>query len=188
MRQQTHDSPQYASVLLVQHQVSVARALSRILTAYYGAVHTATTPEEAESLFSSCGPHLHLVCGQYFGPEQPLGQDLIAAWRKRHTQIQRAVLATGAEMSSDLPPGVDGVYHKPAPLSHLLNLLGVRRHDLFVAHQSSTQPHTHPTEFYMKTKSTQAHQVNTLKERLSQAPKQDKQPGALRTAQGFASA
>lgn len=188
MRDGSHHSSQHYSVLLVQYQVSVARALSRNLTQFYRDVHLAVTPDEAELLLEKRNSQLHLVCGQYFGVGRPLGQHLIATWRERYPEIRRAVLATGAELDSEQLEGVDGVYHKPAPIFLLLNLLGVRNHDLFVAHPSSNQPHTNPTEINMKAKSTQAHQITTLKERLSQAPKQDKQPGALRTAQGFASA
>lgn len=153
MRDGSHHSSQHYSVLLVQYQVSVARALSRNLTQFYRDVHLAVTPDEAELLLEKRSSQLHLVCGQYFGLGRPLGQNLIATWRERYPEIRRAVLATGAELDSEQLEGVDGVYHKPAPIFLLLNLLGVRNHDLFVAHPSSNQPHgdQHESKIYPST-------------------------------------
>ncbi len=184
----SQDSLRFPSLLLIQQQAAVARALSRYLSNYYSEVVVADSPESAEDILGAMNPPpTHVVCGQYFGPDRPRGQELLTSWRGRYPGIRRAVLATGAE---DLAPGldgIDGVYQKPAPLSGLLTLLGLSKTDSLGLDPGSHQPHTTPMESKMNAKNPQAHQLSTLKERLNDASKQEKQPGRLRSAQGFAS-
>ncbi|HXS15888.1 MAG TPA: hypothetical protein VN764_01795 [Polyangiaceae bacterium] len=125
MEPQLHTTIQSPTLLLVQKQGSAARALGRFLTGYYREVLVAETPEAAEALLDEERVATDVVCGQDFGPGRPLGQDLLAGWRRQHPGIRRAVLATGAEGVPDNIEGVDGIYQKPAPLSQLLHLLGV---------------------------------------------------------------
>jgi hypothetical protein len=128
-----HTTIQSPTLLLVQKQASAARALGRFLTGYYRQVLVAETPEAAEALLGKDQVPTDVVCGQDFGPDRPLGQDLLRGWRRQHPGIRRAVLATGAEGVPDNIEGVDGIYQKPAPLSQLLHLLGV--------HSLESSPH-----------------------------------------------
>ena len=189
MARKSQGSPQFPSLLIVQQQPAVARTFGRLLGDAYDEVLLAESPEQAEQLLSaSLTKPIHVVCGQYFGQGRPTGQQWLASWRPRFPAIERAVLATGAEGLSTEMSGIDGVYQKPGPLTQLFHLLGVRRTEPSSSLPGSFQPLNKQMELNMKTKSPQAHQVSTLKERLSQSAKQDKQAGHLRTAQGFASA
>lgn len=173
-------------MLLVQHQALAARALARFLGKYYADLALAGSPEAAEELLTArTGVPTHLVCGQNFGPDAPGGQDLVVSWRQRFPDISWAVLATGAEGLASNLVGVDAVYEKSARLSVLLNLLSVR--DNSRSHLGSSYYSTQLKDDKMKEIQTpKAHNVSTLKERLVQAPKTDKLPGSLSSAQGFA--
>jgi hypothetical protein len=93
------------------------------------------------------------------------------------------VLATGAEDVGRHMVGIDAVYEKPARLSSLLTLLGVRDTPCLPAEfRTSTQL----KENRMKeNKTPRAHTVSTLKERLAPGAPKDKQQSGVRTAQGF---
>jgi hypothetical protein len=119
--------PHFPSLLLVQSHKGTSRALQRLLAGYYGEILVADNPADAEQLLSAEGrAPTHLICGQYFDADAPRGQDLVCALRQKYPEIERAVLATGMDGVSEPMPGIDGVYEKPAPLSVLLHLLGVR--------------------------------------------------------------
>src|SRR5690606_3951759 len=96
---------QSGSLLLLQRNAAVARALARLLGRYFATVSVAHTPEEAERVLER-REATHLICGQDFGDGQPLGQDLILAWRGRYPSLEQVILASGAE---GLPSNLLGV-------------------------------------------------------------------------------
>lgn len=115
-------------VLVLQRNAFVARSLARHLGDTYPDVAFATDIATAEAILAD--PErapTHLVCGQYLGPDAPLGSELIPTWRHRFPSLVRVVLATtelepGAEIE-----GVDAVFKKPAsPLKLVAALQGSR--------------------------------------------------------------
>jgi DNA-binding response OmpR family regulator len=176
--------PQFPSLLLVQKNGPAGRALKRFLTPYYGEVVLAQSPDAARALIEASGADsLHLVCGEDFGPQSPRGHQLIADLRRQYPQIERAILATGAESLPDRLGAIDAIFFKPSPPSELLHLLGVRARS---ANQPNPSAQHSSLENTMKDQTTKAHSVRTLKDRLAQSPKQESAPGQLRPAQGFA--
>jgi len=129
--------PQFTSLLLVQRNRAAGKALSRLLGPYYGEVRWAETPTEAEQLLHAegSGP-CHLVCGQEFGPAEQKGHALIAAFRLRYPEIEKAILATGTEnLPTELGP-VDAVYDKASSPRVLLALLGARKPEAGAANEA----------------------------------------------------
>lgn len=144
MRQPVGGASFPRSLLLVQRKSATARALGRLLKNYYHNVFVANSPEAAEQLLGGQDAELtHVVCGEDFGPGRPLGHDLIATWRHRYPGIQIAVLATGAENIPAHLCGIDGVYRKPAPLSHLFTLLGIQGAGALASPPSDHSPPLH---------------------------------------------
>jgi CheY-like chemotaxis protein len=113
------------ALLIVQRNQLAARSLRRYLGPYFHDVSVASSREDAERLLQENAQFTHLLCGDDLGTSEPRGCELIAAWRRAHPEICRAVLATATEMKKETPSGVDAVFEKPAEPSQLLELLGI---------------------------------------------------------------
>lgn len=119
-----------STLLVVDDESAVCRALRRMLRGRVGRIVTAETPEDAEAVLDSTGV-THLICDHYLGPGQPLGMDLAAKWRGRYPTLRRVVILTGRDVK-DIEPagGIDHVLPKttaPDRLAVLLQLPGSER-------------------------------------------------------------
>ena len=112
-------------LLIVDDERSVCRALTRLLDRQIRRIETATNPVEAEIILRS-GRITHLICDHWFGPGQPLGMDLVSAWKQKFPSIQRAVVLTGTDINK-LPAasGVDSILPKVVDPDELIEVLGL---------------------------------------------------------------
>jgi DNA-binding NtrC family response regulator len=112
-----------ATLLVVDDESAVCRALRRMLRGRIGRILTAETPEDAEAALASAEV-THLVCDHYLGPGQTLGADLAAAWRGRHPSLRRVVILTGRDVGDIEPtPGIDCILPKTTDIEQLVALL-----------------------------------------------------------------
>ncbi len=114
-----------ATLLVVDDESAVCRALRRMLRGKVDRIVTAETPEDAETVLSSTSV-THLICDHYLGPGQPLGADLAAAWRGRYPSLRRVVILTGKDVE-DVEPSqdIDHVLPKTTEPLQLAALLGL---------------------------------------------------------------
>lgn len=113
----------FRSVLIVQTNPLALSSLRRCLSRHFEVVHAATSPEDAERQFALGVNPSHVVCGHELGAGAPSGSTLIARWREKYSSIERAILATGAEVEATAGGAVDAVFRKPASPKELLALL-----------------------------------------------------------------
>ncbi|HUT78612.1 MAG TPA: response regulator [Polyangia bacterium] len=119
-----------STLLVVDDESAVCRALRRMLRGRIERIMTAETPEDAETVLASTVV-THLICDHYLGPGQPLGMDLAAKWRVRYPNLKRVVVLTGKDVDGIEPAsGIDHVLPKttePDRLAALLQLRGSER-------------------------------------------------------------
>jgi DNA-binding NtrC family response regulator len=110
-------------LLIIDGEATVRRAFARVLKLDFDEVHTASGPNEASSVLEKQSV-THLVCGRSFGPDIPLGMDLIPKWRKTYPNINRALILTRGDIPSlATVPQVDCILPKPVAPESLLRAL-----------------------------------------------------------------
>ncbi len=104
-------------LLIVEDRSDVGAAFARYFRRYFEAVLVATSPSEAERLLGSTPTPTHVICDYWLGDDQPVGSVLLPKWRQQFGDIQRGVIVSGSEVEEiQCPPGVDGVFAKPADM------------------------------------------------------------------------
>jgi len=102
-------------LLIVDDCEEICRGLRRCLKHHFDEIHTALTPEQAETCLA-LPEHAptHLLCDYYLGERYPGGSELVRTWRKRYPSIIAAAIFSGSELR-ELPAGdgVDRVFRKP---------------------------------------------------------------------------
>lgn len=111
------------AVLVLQTNPLTLSSLRRCLSRHFEAVHVARSPEDAERALALGANPTHVVCGHDLGENKPNGSTLIARWRRQYASIERAILATGAEVEARAGGPVDAVFRKPSSPKELLALL-----------------------------------------------------------------
>ena len=115
-------SPHLANrtLLIVDDDRAVCRALTRLLGRSFETVMSAGSSGDAASILSTSSV-THLICDYWLGRDEPLGVDLVPYWRAHHPSIQCAVIFTGNDIGSiRVPLGVDAVLPKSAEPSDLM--------------------------------------------------------------------
>jgi DNA-binding NtrC family response regulator len=111
------------TLLVVDDESSVCRAVRRLLRDKFDEILTVETPADAEAVLAS-RQVTHLVCDQCLGPGQPEGLAVASGWRATYPSIRKLVILTGADVKNlTALPGVDLVLPKttdPVDLAALL--------------------------------------------------------------------
>jgi ActR/RegA family two-component response regulator len=111
------------TLLIVDDDLAVCRALKRALGRHFDEVLLAHDPEMAERVLEACRI-THLVCDFNLGPGIPLGIDLLPGWRRANPFIKRAVVFTGTDLTDHpISPLVDRVLNKADGPDRLLEAL-----------------------------------------------------------------
>ncbi|MCP4601296.1 MAG: hypothetical protein GY847_12360 [Proteobacteria bacterium] len=111
-------------LLVVDDDENISKALKRLLGRKFHEIVTAQNSGEAVLLLETRSV-THLVCDYWLGNGEPLGIDLVPAWRMKYPSIERAVIFTGNEINSiPVPFGVDEILSKSVESTPLINALG----------------------------------------------------------------
>lgn len=114
-----------STLLVVDDESAVCRALRRMLQGRVGRIVTAETPEDAEAVLASTAV-THLICDHYLGPGQPLGMTLAARWRTSYPSLERVVVLTGKDVEGIEPvSGIDHLLPKTIDPDRLAVALGI---------------------------------------------------------------
>ncbi len=92
------NTPSLKKLLIVDDEPQIRRMLARLLSRRFHDVYTTGDWEEAERILSDHAI-THLLVDHNLGPAAPTGEYLIIHWRRKHPDIQRALLITGTRMS-----------------------------------------------------------------------------------------
>jgi DNA-binding NarL/FixJ family response regulator len=112
------------TLLIVDDQDFVCRALSRVLKYRFDRVLTANDPDQALQRLAQ-SPVTHLVCDCNLGPRFRYAFEYVPGWRRICPTIERAVVYSGSGLVEiEVPPGVDAVLPKTADPKQLLRALG----------------------------------------------------------------
>ena len=110
----------HRTLLIVDDDRSVCRALTRLLGRSFDEVLSAGSSGDAASILQKSRV-THLICDYCLGRDEPLGVELVPGWRADHPSIQCAVIFTGNDIGSiRIPIGVDAVLPKSAEPSDLM--------------------------------------------------------------------
>lgn len=110
-------------LLIVDDERSVCRALSRLLDRKVKEILSATNSTEAETILRS-GRVTHVICDHWFGPGQPLGTNLVTAWKAEYPTILKAVVLTGTDIHKlDAGDAVDKILPKVVDPADLIKAL-----------------------------------------------------------------
>ena len=90
------------SLMIVDDESSVCRALSRILGKRVDEISVAFNPREAATVLASKNV-THVVCDHWFGTGQPLGIDLVTEWKEQYPSIHKVVVLTGTDVTRIAP-------------------------------------------------------------------------------------
>lgn len=114
-----------STLLIIDDESSVCRALSRILRCKAGEVITAQTLADAELVLDT-REVTHVLCDHLLGPGQPRGLDTAIKWKAEYPSIEKIIILTGTNAAYDVPPeGIDQVLPKttdPMQLAQILEL------------------------------------------------------------------
>lgn len=115
--------PSRRVLLVVDDDISICKSLARLLGGCFEETMTAVDPVEAVSLLDT-RLVTHIVCDYWLGHGNPLGIDLVTAWRRKYSTIQQAIIFTGNDIDS-IPAsfGVDEIISKSARPSSLIEKL-----------------------------------------------------------------
>lgn len=117
------DERPQTTLLVVDDESAVCRALRRMLGGRVERIVTAETPQDAEAVLSSTAV-THLVCDHFLGPGQPLGTDLALQWRERYPSLVQVVILTGKDTAGIAAGGgIDHVLPKTTEPDRLVALL-----------------------------------------------------------------
>ena len=113
------------SLLIIDDDERILRMLRRNLSERFDDLATVETNKEAE-MYLMCHPVTHLISDLDLGPGEPDGFEIVTRLRRRHPQIQRAVVFTGASPSRNaVPQEVDGLVEKSGNLAELIEALAL---------------------------------------------------------------
>ena len=114
-----------ATLLIIDDEASVCRALSRILRQKAQDIITAQNTADAE-LIMDTRDVTHILCDHLLGPGQPRGLDTAVHWKNEYPSIEKIIILTGTDAAFDAPPpGIDHVLPKttdPLKLAEYLEL------------------------------------------------------------------
>ncbi|MBN2341250.1 MAG: hypothetical protein JXX29_09975 [Deltaproteobacteria bacterium] len=114
-----------ATLLIIDDESSVCRALSRILRKRAGEIVTAQTIVDAELVLDT-KEVTHVLCDHLLGPGQPKGLETAIHWKQEYPSIQKLIILTGTDAAfGDPPAGIDKVLPKttdPMLLAEYLEL------------------------------------------------------------------
>lgn len=113
------------NLLIVDDEPLVARGLQRLLTINFDKVLVAHSAAEAQAILSRQNASItHVLCDHYLGEDQPVGFDLLPAWRARFAGIRVAVLLSGSEIRTMARrPEIDAFVAKPPDVAELREAL-----------------------------------------------------------------
>lgn len=115
----------HSTLLIIDDESSVCRALSRILSRKADEIVTAQTIADAELVLDT-KDITHVLCDHLLGPGQPKGLDTAIDWKEQYPSIQKLIILTGTNAAYDSPPaGIDRVLPKttdPMTLAEYLEL------------------------------------------------------------------
>ncbi len=113
------------TLLIIDDEGSVRRALSRILFKYADKILTASNMTDAQLILDT-DPVTHILCDQLLGPGQPTGTESAIFWKDRYPSIKKLFILTGTKIASvAAPEGIDKVLPKttdPLQLAAMLEL------------------------------------------------------------------
>ena len=105
-------------LLIVDDRADVRRGLKRSFSMEFSA-YVAETGAEAEHILAEQRP-LFVLCDYWLGPDQPVGTQLIARWRKMFPFLRGVALMTGTQTSAITDTeGVDIIFPKPLTVSEV---------------------------------------------------------------------
>jgi CheY-like chemotaxis protein len=111
------------TLLVVDDESAVCRAMRRMLRGKFDEIVTVETPADAEVVLAT-RQVTHIVCDQCLGPGQPEGLAIASGWRAAYPSIRKLVILTGANVKNLAAlPGVDLVLPKtidPVDLAAIL--------------------------------------------------------------------
>jgi DNA-binding NtrC family response regulator len=97
------DDRRRLTLLVVDDETAVCRAVARVMKRHFDTVVTADSPQEARAVLGT-RPVTHLICDHWFGKGQPSGLELITQWLKVHPSLERVLLLTGVDTSMLIAP------------------------------------------------------------------------------------
>ncbi|MBN2802531.1 MAG: hypothetical protein JXR91_05520 [Deltaproteobacteria bacterium] len=113
------------TLLIIDDESSVRRALSRVLSTRADTILTAATITDA-LLIMETNNISHVICDHLLGPGQPTGIEAAVNWKKQFPTIQNLLILTGSRAFLAVPPeGIDAVIPKttdPMVIADKLNL------------------------------------------------------------------
>lgn len=99
-------------LLIVDDRADVRRGLKRGFGDDFSA-YVAETGSEAEHILAERRPQF-VLCDYWLGPDQPVGTQLIARWRKKFPFLRGVALMTGTQTGAITDTqGVDIIFTKP---------------------------------------------------------------------------
>jgi CheY-like chemotaxis protein len=112
------------TLLVVDDESAVCRALRRLLKGRFDAIIAVETPADAEAVLAAQRV-THVLCDQCLGPGQPEGLAIASGWRATYPSIRKMIILTGANVKNLAAlPGVDLVLPKTTDPVDLAALLG----------------------------------------------------------------
>ena len=112
------------TLLVVDDESTVCRALSRMLGDQVARVLTASSPAEAETVLES-QEVTHLICDHWFGPGEPVGLEVASKWKQQYGSLVKVVVLTGTDVTRlDAAQGVDCIMDKTASPEEIARALG----------------------------------------------------------------
>ena len=113
------------TLLIIDDEASVCRALGRILRNKVGEIITAQNVADAELILDTRYVS-HILCDHLLGPGQPRGLDTAIHWKQEYPEVEKIIILTGTDAAFDEPPeGIDHVLPKttdPLELAEYLQL------------------------------------------------------------------
>jgi CheY-like chemotaxis protein len=112
------------TLLVIDDDTSVCRAIRRLFKGRFNDVVFAETPADAETILASRAV-THVICDHMLGPGRPQGLELASEWKAMFPSIRKVIILTGANVKSfTTPPGIDLVLPKTIDPEELAAKLG----------------------------------------------------------------
>ena len=108
------------TLLIVDDEELVCRGILRSFKRCFDEVYFATHPEDAERILKQTAV-TNLVCDYHLGEGVPRGTELMERWRRAYPQIRKAVLYSGADLSTVTSSCVDSKISKSLPIHSLFH-------------------------------------------------------------------
>ncbi|MDD5306862.1 MAG: hypothetical protein PHU25_06025 [Deltaproteobacteria bacterium] len=111
------------TLLIVDDEARVAKALTRAMGRYFDEVLSAGTASIASSILAE-NKVTHVICDHWLGEGDPLGLDLVPEWRRSYPAIERAVIMTGLDEKTLIADsGIDAIVSKLTRSEELARVL-----------------------------------------------------------------